>query len=220
MKFKKLACLLMAGVIAVASFNPLQVKASGVPSPEVVDSWMEGEVDSASHFYRTVKRQIVAFKPTSVTGVAQKSSFVINANVTTAARTICVQWSTDKTFKTNVKTRFFRNTGFKATVNSFETWGERIGYNGKLERPRGLVIKQGFYKVLYSKQTLARQEHEYLVPAQSIINEVRKKVSCVKRLYVPNVEKPKRYYVRLRSAYDGITNETVYSPWSAVIKLK
>ena len=153
----------------------------------------------------------ILFKPTSVKVEAQRTSFVVYANVTTASPLIAVQWSTDPAFKKDVHTKFFKNSGCrgKVYVNVVSHYDRKVSPLTTWTRQ----VYQGKTKFDYRQMRL--DDDHTLDTTQWLINRMRQKVALTRRLYVPDVKNPTRYYVRLRNSYDG-----QYSPWSAVVKVR
>ena len=216
---KKAICILMAVVFMMTPMNCL---ASGydAPSNELKDFWSEGESWFAKGIDWTTETQVVAFKPTQVTVTAQKSSFVVNANVTTTCKNVIVQWSRDPHFKKGVSSKIYRNANCKGRVISqiTNTWIPATK-TGKDKWQFVRILKQGKTVLNYRKVTISTA-WDYLNTSQWVVNQTRKKVAYMKRMYVPNVKNPKGLYVRVLCAYDGITQRSVYSPLSATVKVK
>ena len=154
--------------------------------------------------------RMITFKPTSVRTQAQRTSFVVFANVTTASPLIAVQWSTDPKFKKDLHTRFYKNSSYKDKVhiNIVSHFDKKVSPLTTWTR----VIYQGNRKLDYRKVQL---DDDTMETTTWIVDRMRAKVSLTKRLYVPDVKTPTRYYVRVRNIYDN-----QYSPWSTVVKVR
>ena len=209
---KKLIALIMAIVMLV----PMNVQAQEVPSIELIEEDYDGVVLSGP-YNSMIEWTTVGFKPKELSVERQSRSFVVYSDITTAARKIELQYSRDPSFRYGVKTVNFRNLNYKAPVLAFSASdGARVG--NKWYFNDSIVLKQSG-KTLTSRRKRVG-EWDRLCVTQGDVNTSRSKISCIKRMYVPNIINPAGMYVRVRNVFDGNTRRVVYSGWSRVVKVK
>lgn len=203
-------------LMLLAMLMPISTKAQEVPSIELIEEDADGTIISDPYHY-SIDWTTVGYKPKEVTVQKQSKSFVVFADITTASRKVEVQYSRDPSFRYGVKTVSFRNLSYKAPVLAFTaTDGARVGNNWYYND--SIILKQSG-KVLTSRRKRVG-EWSRLCVTQGDVNASRKKIRCVKRMYVPNVTAPNGMYVRLRNVFDGNTHKTVYSGWSRIVRVK
>lgn len=209
---KKLVALIVALIMIV----PMSVKAQEVPSIELIEEDYDGVVLSGP--YNTmIEWTTVGYKPKELSVEQQSKSFAVYADITTSARRVEMQYSRDPNFKRGVKTAKFRNLKHKGPVLAFiASDGARVG--NKWYFNDSIVLKQNGNSLTSRRKRVG--EWDRLTATQKDVNTARKKIRCIKRMYVPNVLNPTGMYVRLRCVYDGNTNKTVYSDWSRIIKVR
>ncbi len=206
----------LIALIALIMIVPITAQAQEVPSIELIEEDADGTILGSPYHY-SIEWVTVGFKPKDVKVQRQSRSFVIYADITTAARKVEVQYSRDKEFRYGVKTNTFRNLNYRAPVLAFTAAdGARVGndwyYNDSI------VLKQSG-NVLTSRRKRVGEWNRLCV-TQKDVNMARAKICCVKRMYVPDVLNPVGMYVRARNVYDGNTHKTVYSGWSRVVRVR
>lgn len=210
---KKLIALVMSLILAAA---PLSVQAQEVPSIEVIYEDSDGMIVSGP-YHHLIEWATVGYKPKEMTVQKQSKSFVVFADITTAARKVELQYSRDPGFRYGVKTVSFCNLDYKGPVLAFvASDGARVGNNWYFND--SIILKQSG-KTLTSRRKRVG-EWDRLCVTQGDVNTSRSKISCIKRMYVPNIINPAGMYVRVRNVFDGNTRRVVYSGWSRVVKVK
>lgn len=207
---------LVALIIAMIMIAPMNVRAQEVPSAELIEADTDGTIISGPYHY-SIEWTTVGFKPKDISIQKQSRSFVVYADITTAARKVELQYSRDPEFEYGVKTVSFRNLEYKAPVLAFTAAdGARVGNNWYYND--SIIIKQSGAAIASRRKRVG--EWSRLCCTQKDIDNARKKIRSFKRMYVPNVLNPNGVYVRLRCVYDGNVYKTVYSKWSRTVKVR
>lgn len=156
---------------------------------------------------RGYTRHIITYAPEQVTAKAYADHITVNADVTTAAQSVVIQWSTDPSFKRNVKVITRKNIKYKNPVYCFLKY--RYQYNtGKVNYVGDRTFKQSG-KALNYRHLESHYRWDDLVINYQSVSATRKKVSCIQPYKIP-VKYGKKYYVRIYLIYPGI-HENLYS---------
>lgn len=210
---RKMLAVIMIMVMALA---PIGAYAQEAQSSEVIDWDADGTIVSGP-YHHSIDWKTVGYKPKEVTVQKQARSLVIYADVTTASRSVVVQYSRDPEFKRGVKTRTYPNARYKAPVLAFIA-SDGARYKNDWHYTDSIVLKQDG-KTLHSRRKRVG-EWSRLSITQNDVDASRAKIRYVKRIYIPNITSPNGIYVRVRNVYDGNIYQTVYSSWSRTVKVR
>ena len=211
---KRITILLLAVILAAA---PITAKADEKTSTELVAYDSDGTIVSGDKSEHTIEWWPVAYKPAEIYIAKQARGMAIYAEVTTAAKNIVVQYSRDKTFKTGVTTKTYRNVSYKGPVLAFlATDG---GLLGNLWHFTDTVIIKQDGKTLHSRRKHIGEWGRLRI-TQNDVNASRKQVRSLIRMYITNISNPTGLYVRVRSVYAGNYRRVIYSGWSRTVKVR
>lgn len=211
---KRIMILLLAVILTTV---PMTAKADEKTSTELVDYDSDGTIVSGDNTEHTIEWWPVAYKPAEIYIAKQTHAIGVYADVTTAAKNIVVQYSRDKTFKTGVTTKTYRNVSYKGPVLAFlATDG---GLLGNLWHFTDTVIIKQDGKTLHSRRKHIGEWGRLRI-TQADVNASRKKVRSLIRMYIPGINNPTGLYVRVRSVYAGNYRRVIYSGWSRVVKVR
>lgn len=210
---RKMLAVIMIMVMALA---PISAHAQEAQSSEVIDWDADGTIVSGP-YHHSIDWKTVGYKPKEVTVQKQARSLVIYADVTTASRSVVVQYSRDPEFKRGVKTRTFSNARYKAPVLAFIA-SDGARYKNDWHYTDSVILKQDG-RILTSRRKRVG-EWSRLSITQNDVDASRVKIRYVKRMYIPNITSPNGIYVRVRNVYDGNIYRTVYSSWSRTVKVR
>lgn len=196
---------------------PIGARAEEKMSIELVEFDSDGTIVSSDGTEYTIEWWPVAYKPAEIYIAKQAKAIAVYADVTTAAKNIVVQYSRDKTFKTGVTTKTFRNVSYQGPVLAFlATDG---GLLGNLWHFTDTVIIKQDGKTLHSRRKHIGEWGRLRI-TQADVNASRKQVRSLIRMYIPGISNPTGMYVRVRSVYAGQYRRVIYSGWSRVVKVR
>ena len=211
---KKVVAFILAFTLI---FIPMDVYAEEKMSIELVDEDSDGTILSGDESEHAIEWWPVAYKPAEICVQRQTRGIVVYADVTTAAKNIVVQYSRDKTFKSGVLFKTFRNVNYNGPVFAFlATDGSLLGnwwhFNDTV------IIKQG-ERVLHSRRRCIGEWNRLRI-TQSDVDKSRLKVRNLIRMYIPNVNNPMGLYIRVRNVYVGNYRRVNYSGWSRTVRVR
>lgn len=152
-------------------------------------------------------RYTIVYAPERVTAKAYADHITVSADVTTAAPSVVIQWSTDPTFKSGVKVITRKNPKCKCPVYCFLRYDYKkkaVGCDYTADR----TFRQGS-KVLGYRHLESHNQLDDLAINYQSVSASRKKVSCMQSFSIP-VRYGRKYYVRVYLAYPG-ANGRLYS---------
>lgn len=213
LKVRKLIAIIVAAALIM---TPIGAHAQEAQSSEVIYEDADGMIVSGP-YHHLIEWATVGYKPKEMTAQKQSKSFVVFADITTAARKVELQYSRDPGFRYGVKTVSFRNLDYEGPVLAFvASDGARVKNDWYFND--SIILKQNG-KTLTSRRKRVG-EWDRLCVTQNDVNASRAKIRCIKRMYVPNIINPAGVYVRVRNVFDGNTHRVVYSSWSRTVKVR
>lgn len=157
-------------------------------------------------------RHIITYAPEQVTAKAYADHITVSADVTTAAKSVVIQWSTDPSFKKDVKVITRSNAKHRGPVYCFLKYDYKNNA-GKINYVGDRTFRQGG-RVLNYRHLESHDLWDGLVINYQSVSATRQKVSCVQSYKIP-VKYGRKYYVRVYLVYPGI-HENLYSRRIAV----
>lgn len=157
-------------------------------------------------------RHIITYAPEQVTAKAYADHITVSADVTTAASSVVIQWSTDPSFKKNVKVITRSNAKQRGPVYCFLKYDYKNNA-GKINYVGDRTFRQSGRTLNY-RHLKSHDRWDGLVINYQSVSATRKKVTCVQSYKIP-VKYGRKYYVRVYLIYPGI-HENLYSRRIAV----
>lgn len=207
---------LLISIIAILSATPITAAAANGLTV----------VRSGSNVSSSYTEYLPKFSPASVLAKGAGSTISVTANTTTSPRKVQIQYSTDKNFKKNVKTKTFTNRKYKSTVyfGAYATKTSRGKmYTTNIFSFPSSVMDQGVAKAALKQKSRHASFAKAKAYAQSsgIISLTRSCISAKSTYKLSNIKYPKKYYVRIRNVYVDNNiftkgNKTYFSAWKKV----
>ena len=206
--------LLAAIMVAVLALTPLTAHAeiNMTWCPDARDevqldwfAWTNGRGEIVEE--RSSIRRIITYAPDKVKAKAYADHITVSADVTTAAPSVVIQWSTDSSFQKNVKTITRKNPKYKGPVYCFLKYDYKCKA-GKHDYVADRTFKQGRNVLTYRHLESHNQWDDLAINYQSVTKS-RQKVTSVQSFGIP-VRYGKKYYVRVCLVYPG-TDRKLYS---------
>lgn len=149
---------------------------------------------------RSSERYTITYAPEKLNAKAYANHISVNADITSASRSVVIQWSTDKNFNKNVYTMTYENPKYKGPVYCYLKYDYKrksIGCDYVADR----TFKQKD-KVLGYRHLQSHKEYDVLVVNYQSTNAVRKRVTNFQSYRIP-VKYGKKYYIRMYLTYSG-----------------
>lgn len=149
---------------------------------------------------RAATRHTITYAPEQVTAKAYADHITVTADVTTAAPTVVIQWSTDKAFRTGVHVKTYQNRQYGGPVYCFLKYDYRMTSKG-CDYVADRTFKQNDKAISY-RHLESHSEWDDLAINYQSVTASRRKVACMQSYKVP-VRYGRRYYVRVYLGYPG-----------------
>ena len=149
---------------------------------------------------RSSERYTITYAPEKLNARAYANHISVSADITSASRSVVIQWSTDKNFNKNVQTIIYENPKYRGPVYCYLKYDYKhksIGCDYIANR----TFKQKD-KVLGYRHLQSHKEYDVLVVNYQSTNAIRKKVTNFQSYRIP-VKYSKKYYVRMYLTYSG-----------------
>ena len=168
-------------------------------------AWTNGKGEIVEE--RSSVRRTITYAPDKVKAKAYADHITVSADVTTAAHSVVIQWSTDSSFQKNVKTITRKNPKYKGPVYCFLKYDYKCKA-GKHDYVADRTFKQGAKVLTYRHLESHNQWDDLAINYQSVTKS-RQKVTSVQSFGIP-VRYGRKYYVRMCLVYPG-TERKLYS---------